>query len=538
MAKVGPNGCRRAVAICCCGVAVRIGLALSGLQPMLAGAMELVVSSTSWERAQEGYFLGTLGLSHYAGGVFSGSPFMLAAVALCAMLPAAVQALAAATLFAAADLVSALLLRAICVRAVAVESGEWETRLEGWMDEDSKPPSACSDSSQIPLLPTAQPAPKDVDPKANLASTNATGETSAQGDGASPSSCSDPAGAPTAASGDGGAWSLPDVVLTAYLLNPVLAGQCAALSGDVLGRVLPLVALAAAGSRRPGVTAAALAAASCLWRFYAAPLILPAALMLGSKMPGESGEREGSGTGTGEGKEAIDFDPRYIKLDGEAFIRLLAAFTAWCGVILGACWLASSGSWAFLTAAARGQLLCENLTPNIGLYWYFFAEVFPRFRGFFRVLFLSQPYVYVLPATLRLGMFPEALASLLLAIFGLFQPYPTLAEPILAGCLFLCHPRTSARMRLVIPVGMVALVPSLLLPTMRHLWLQAGTGNANFYYFQTVVLNVLLAVFVLQFAAALVKRRKALRVAFQKRRKAEAAAVAGGAGDGEVGRVD
>lgn len=116
-------------------------------------------------------------------------------------------------------------------------------------------------------------------------------------------------------------------------------------------------------------------------------------------------------------------------------------------------------------------------------------------------------------------------ASLLLAIFGLFQPYPTMADPILAGCLFLCHPRTSARMRLVIPVGMAALVPSLLLPTMRHLWLQAGTGNANFYYFQTVALNVLLAVFVLQFAAALVKRRKALALAFERRRKA---------GDGEA----
>ena len=65
------------------------------------------------------------GLSHYAGGVFSGSPLMLAAVALCAMLPAAVQTLAAAFLFAGVDLASALLLRAICVRAVAVESGDW-----------------------------------------------------------------------------------------------------------------------------------------------------------------------------------------------------------------------------------------------------------------------------------------------------------------------------------------------------------------------------------------------------------------------------
>lgn len=103
---------------------------------------------------------------------------------------------------------------------------------------------------------------------------------------------------------------------------------------------------------------------------------------------------------------------------------------------------------------------------------------------------------------------------------------------MLAGCLFLCYPRTSARMRLVIPAGMVALVPSVLLPTMRHLWLKAGTGNANFYYFQTVVLNVLLSVLVLQFAAALVKRRKAVTVAFKNRRQAAAAVEAGGCAGG------
>lgn len=72
-------------------------------------------------------------------------------------------------------------------------------------------------------------------------------------------------------------------------------------------------------------------------------------------------------------------------------------------------------------------------------------------------------------------------------------------------------------MRLMIPLGLIAMVPMLLLPTMRHVWLQAGTGNANFYYFQTVILNVILSIFVLQFLAALVKRRKALAVALRKR---------------------
>ena len=290
-----------------------------------------------------------------------------------------------------------------------------ETQLEGWMDEESKPPTVSGPAAPSSISPPGSPHTSGgrIAPKSSL-----------------------DAGSP-ARDDDGASWGLPDVVLAVYLLNPVMAGQCAALSGDVLGRVLPLAALAAAGSGRPGVTAAALAAAACLWRFHAAPLILPAALMLAgatSRRAGGGGAAEARRNAS-EGRQDVrngeacavapaaadgdsssgtpaseaPYDPRYFELDGKALLRLSAGFLVWCAAILWGCWAATSGSWSFLGAAAKGQLLCENLTPNIGLYWYFFAELFPRFRGFFRVLFLSQPYVYVLPATLRLGMFPEAL---------------------------------------------------------------------------------------------------------------------------------
>lgn len=259
------------------------------------------------------------------------------------------------------------------------------------MDEDSKPPT------DGPVSSTSIAVDSNLAGGANTKRQRAGGGNAAVSGG-------NPTGVSSAGAGTV-SWDLPDIVLAAYLLNPVIAGQCAALSGDVLGRVFPLAALAAAGSRRPGVTAGALAAAACLWRFYAAPLLLPAALMLGTFSCGNVG----AATDKAGDKAAAAFDPRSLKVDGKAFLCLSAAFAAWCAAILGVCWLATSGSWAFLWAAARGQLLCEDLTPNIGLYWYFFSEVFPRFRGFFRVLFLSQPYVYVLPATLRLGMFPEAL---------------------------------------------------------------------------------------------------------------------------------
>lgn len=345
------------------------------------------------------------------------------------------------------------------------------------MDDDAKPPGTCKWSSRTPASTPQTPtsAAKAVEDKAGASNT----ERQTHEDETSRETIKS-----DSTEGDSG-WNLPDIVLATYLFNPVLAGQCVALSGDVLGRVLPLAALAAAGARRPTITAAALAGAACLWRFYAAPLLLPAALMLGRNSYqegnnallspvgyGMGGERAGSRSGAlpsagnvdgmrgaqgGGGKEGVkrnkeneerqrwpqcttsgsgtrgngvgerdenylivgagaandslaaSFDPRYFEFDAKTFLGLCAAFLGWCAVVLGVCWVGMSGSWAFLGAAARGQLLCEDLTPNSGLYWYFFAEVFPRFRVFFRVLFLSQPYIYVLPATLRLGMFPEAL---------------------------------------------------------------------------------------------------------------------------------
>lgn len=68
------------------------------------------------------------GLSSYAGGVFSGSPLMLAVAALCDMLPGNIRMLGATLLFTAFDLVSALLLRAICTRNANVESSTWYAR--------------------------------------------------------------------------------------------------------------------------------------------------------------------------------------------------------------------------------------------------------------------------------------------------------------------------------------------------------------------------------------------------------------------------
>lgn len=56
------------------------------------------------------------------------------------------------------------------------------------------------------------------------------------------------------------------------------------------------------------------------------------------------------------------------------------------GSINGLLWLSyvvTGGSWDFVSATYGVQLLVPDLTPNVGLWWYFFIEIFDSFREFF-----------------------------------------------------------------------------------------------------------------------------------------------------------
>ncbi|CAM9574960.1 unnamed protein product, partial [Discosporangium mesarthrocarpum] len=458
------------------GFCLRVFFYIRGVQPMLESAFELVVPSASWERAQEGLLLLHSGMSPYSGGVFTGSPLILAVVQLCKGLQGLGGQWTAIFVFAFLDTLCGLLLRSICARVVEEESTSWEKELEEWMPDDAKPGFS------------------PQEPAGDAWTTRVT------------------------------AAGLPDAVLAAYLLNPVSIGQCVALSGDISGRFFLLATLFCAQSGWPAWCAVALAAGASFWRIHTAVLLVPAVLITAQDETGGSPcqlRKEGD-------MGAQGFYLHSFSLPARELLCVSGMFLAWLGVFSGASWLWTLRSWAFLRSAAGVQLMCEDLTPNVGLYWYFFTEIFPRFRLFFRVLFLSHPYVYVLPATIRLGMFPDVLAHLLLAVFGIFQTYPTFGDLMLSACLFMCHPNTTSRMRLVVPLALIGTVPCILLPAMRHVWLRAGTGNANFYYFQTVIFNVLHSVFVLQFMAAAVKRRKALANALARRERERTGAKGGG----------
>lgn len=50
---------------------------------------------------------------------------------------------------------------------------------------------------------------------------------------------------------------------------------------------------------------------------------------------------------------------------------------------------------------APDSLLITDLTPNLGLWWYFFMEMFDHFRDFFLLTFNVHVACYVLPFAIK-----------------------------------------------------------------------------------------------------------------------------------------
>jgi len=77
--------------------------------------------------------------------------------------------------------------------------------------------------------------------------------------------------------------------------------------------------------------------------------------------------------------------------------------------------------------------------------------------------------------------------------------------------MMLC-PRSLIRMSRISLIAMAALpVPIILFIMTYGLWVESGTGNANYIYFQCLAMNILFAIIALDFIGATVKRDKALR---------------------------
>lgn len=48
------------------------------------------------------------------------------------------------------------------------------------------------------------------------------------------------------------------------------------------------------------------------------------------------------------------------------------------------------------------SLAVSDLTPNFGLFWYFFIEMFDQFRPFFLIVFQIHVFIFAVPISIKL----------------------------------------------------------------------------------------------------------------------------------------
>ena len=82
--------------------------------------------------------------------------------------------------------------------------------------------------------------------------------------------------------------------------------------------------------------------------------------------------------------------------------------------LFGMSYLLTDCSWEFLPSTYGVQLTLQDLTPNVGLWWYFFIEMFDSFRSFFLAVFWLHLSAYVGGLTIRIRRQPLAVLTLLL----------------------------------------------------------------------------------------------------------------------------
>ncbi|KAJ3432463.1 gpi transamidase component pig-u [Anaeramoeba flamelloides] len=123
-----------------------------------------------------------------------------------------------------------------------------------------------------------------------------------------------------------------------------------------------------------------------------------------------------------------------------------------------------------------------DLTPNIGLYWYLLTETFVVFRQFlvFTLQFINV--IGLIPFTIRFRSYPLFLVAVITSSITILKAYPTLADFPFLFCILVMQPKLleKTRYRAFFIRGFQVVIG--LLSPFYKIWIQDGTGNANYLF--------------------------------------------------------
>ncbi|KAJ6308171.1 hypothetical protein OIU76_017864 [Salix suchowensis] len=313
-----------------------------------------------------------------------------------------------------------------------------------------------------------------------------------------------------------------DVAALVYLWNPFTIAACVGLSTSPVENLVVILALHGACKGLVPLAAFGWVMATHL-SLYPAILIIPVILLLGygpdtpprklflQKGYGKNGDNHSSDNC---GQQETNHSKAEVTFSWRPVIHFLFWSSLWSTYVLVLCSISVKphGSlWEMFQRTYGFILTVEDMSPNIGVLWYFFAEVFNFFRSFFMIVFHLNILFMILPLAIRLKHRPCFLAFIYIAISSMLKSYPSVGDSALyLGLLGLfLDELADMQFSFFLLCGYIGV--SLLSPVMHNLWIWRGTGNANFYYATGMAYACLQIILVVESVSAVLNHDRKLR---------------------------
>nr|XP_004515804.1 phosphatidylinositol glycan anchor biosynthesis class U protein isoform X2 [Cicer arietinum] len=314
-----------------------------------------------------------------------------------------------------------------------------------------------------------------------------------------------------------------DFAALVYLWNPFTIVACVGLSTSAIENLMVVLSLYGACARLAPVAAFGWVMATHL-SLYPAILIIPLTLLLGYG-PDAPPRKLFWRRKNPEVDNPTSSDRSCLEDESINEKRMLNIFS-WRPVVLFLFWALLWSSYVLVLCGIYVQqhgglremfkrtygfiLTIQDLSPNIGALWYFFAEVFDFFRSFFLIVFHGNILLMIVPLALRLNHRPFFLAFVYIVISSMLKSYPSVGDSALyLGLLGLfAYELKDMQFSFFLFSGYVGV--SLLSPVMHNLWIWRGTGNANFYFATAIGYACLQIILVIESVSAMLNHDRML----------------------------
>lgn len=287
--------------------------------------------------------------------------------------------------------------------------------------------------------------------------------------------------------------SRAQLVYLTYLFSPLTILSCAGQSTSIFTNFLISVICSTLQIEQFRTLTCVLCAFLACNNLHYATLILPIFLC----MEYCSHRRQTKPVTAGDNSHYYDQKTFYSSLLISGGLCLLSVIT-----LLLASYLLMSNNWTFMKATYLFILRVQDLTPNIGMLWYFFTEMFDFFADFFICVVQINSFIHVIPISICLRDDPYFATFITIVMSTIFQPYPSVGHLGLMTSLLVQYLDLFAYMRQGFKVACAMATSLSLLPVFWHTWIMMDTANANFYFGATLALSASLILLMMDLLTA------------------------------------